>query len=129
MNTTILSTTGTPLNQQDNGASGGYIALAMAATKPEPLPGDRTPAIGDALEQRIGDRRVHNHSSPHRAQPEAEDLALEVGELSLGALILVVADLIGSRRLSVHPQASCRRLTPDSDALRNEALVFSAQAL
>lgn len=33
MNKTILSTNGTPLNQQDNGALGGYIALGMVGNK------------------------------------------------------------------------------------------------
>lgn len=33
MNKTILSTTGTPLNQQDNGTRGGYIALGMVGNK------------------------------------------------------------------------------------------------
>lgn len=33
MNNTILSTTGTPLNQQDGSTSGGYVALGMSGNK------------------------------------------------------------------------------------------------
>lgn len=33
MNKTILSTNGTPLNLQDNGSLGGYIALGMVGNK------------------------------------------------------------------------------------------------
>ena len=33
MNKTILSTTGTPLNQQDSSSCGGYIALGMVGNK------------------------------------------------------------------------------------------------
>lgn len=33
MNTTILSTTGTPLNQQSGSTSGGYVALGMSGNK------------------------------------------------------------------------------------------------